>query len=163
MQAYLWLACEEKYAARTILGETARPLSSSCENNFLIHFYWRRSRAKQMKHHPLSRREQTSQVSKANDFTSDRRERLHPPSPRLRRDKQARRLREGEDVKKSLRLLSEERLPPREEKPCGFVRHFLSIKNGGESGIRTHGELPHTTFPMWRLRPLDHLSVRCFV
>ena len=31
-------------------------------------------------------------------------------------------------------------------------------KNGGERGIRTLGELPHTTFPMWRLRPLDHLS-----
>ena len=30
----------------------------------------------------------------------------------------------GEDVKKRLRLLSEERLSPREEKPCGFVRHF---------------------------------------
>ena len=29
-----------------------------------------------------------------------------------------------EGVKKRLRLLSEERLPPREEKPCGFVRHF---------------------------------------
>jgi len=37
----------------------------------------------------------------------------------------------GEDVKKSLRLLSEVRLTPREVKPCGFVRHFLSIKNGG--------------------------------
>ena len=31
-------------------------------------------------------------------------------------------------------------------------------KNGGERGIRTLGEFPHTTFPMWRLRPLDHLS-----
>ena len=28
-------------------------------------------------------------------------------------------------MKKSLRLLSEERLTPREVKPCGFVDHFL--------------------------------------
>ena len=35
-------------------------------------------------------------------------------------------------------------------------------KNGGESGIRTHVELPLTTFPMWRLRPLDHLSGMIF-
>ena len=38
----------------------------------------------------------------------------------------------GDDVKKSLRLLSEERLSPREVKPSGFVRHFLSTKNGGQ-------------------------------
>ena len=31
-------------------------------------------------------------------------------------------------------------------------------KNGGERGIRTLGTLQYTTFPMWRLRPLDHLS-----
>ena len=31
-------------------------------------------------------------------------------------------------------------------------------KNGGERGIRTLGTLRYTTFPMWRLRPLDHLS-----
>ena len=31
-------------------------------------------------------------------------------------------------------------------------------KNGGERGIRTLGGLHLTTFPMWRLRPLDHLS-----
>ena len=37
----------------------------------------------------------------------------------------------GEDVKKRLRLLSEERLTPREEKTCVFVRHFLGKKNGG--------------------------------
>ena len=36
-------------------------------------------------------------------------------------------------------------------------------KNGGERGIRTLGELPHTTFPMWRLRPLDHLSGSCSI
>jgi len=35
-------------------------------------------------------------------------------------------------VKKRLCLLSEERLSPREVKPCGFVRHFQ--KNGGEMG-----------------------------
>ena len=32
-------------------------------------------------------------------------------------------------------------------------------KNGGERGIRTLGTLRYTTFPMWRLRPLNHLSV----
>ena len=37
------------------------------------------------------------------------------------------------------------------------IPHFCK-KNGGGRGIRTLGELPHTTFPMWRLRPLDHLS-----
>ena len=30
----------------------------------------------------------------------------------------------SEDVKKRLTLFSEERLTPREEKPCGFVHHF---------------------------------------
>ena len=35
-------------------------------------------------------------------------------------------------MKKRLRLLSEERLAPREEKPCGFVPPFLGKKNGGE-------------------------------
>ena len=42
-----------------------------------------------------------------------------------------------------------------------FLFYFFSRGkevNGGESGIRTHVELPLTTFPMWRLRPLDHLS-----
>ena len=37
-------------------------------------------------------------------------------------------------------------------------RHFFGKKNGGERGIRTLGTLQYTTFPMWRLRPLDHLS-----
>jgi hypothetical protein len=32
-------------------------------------------------------------------------------------------------------------------------------KNGGESGIRTRGTLPHTRFPSERLRPLGHLSI----
>ena len=51
-------------------------------------------------------------TAEANDFTSDRRERLH--KARWNVDF-------GEDVKKSLRLLSEVRLSPREVKPCGFV------------------------------------------
>ena len=33
-----------------------------------------------------------------------------------------------------------------------------SDQPGGESGIRTHGRLPHTRFPSVRLRPLGHLS-----
>ena len=40
---------------------------------------------------------------------------------------QARLHRESEDVKKSLRLLSEERLTPREVKPCGFVDHLKMV------------------------------------
>jgi len=48
--------------------------------------------------------------------------RLHPPSLcELWRDKQARLPEFGEDVKKSLRLLSEERLSPHEVKTCVFV------------------------------------------
>ena len=47
--------------------------------------------------------------------------RLHPPSLKLWRDKQAHRNVFSEDVKKSLRLLSEERLSPREVKTCVFV------------------------------------------
>ena len=45
----------------------------------------------------------------------------------------------GEDVKKRLRLLSEELLltQKREEKTYVFVRHFFGKKNGGERGIRT--------------------------
>ena len=41
----------------------------------------------------------------------------------------------GEDVKKKLCFLSEERLTPREVKTCGDLRHFLQ-KNGGEREIR---------------------------
>ena len=44
---------------------------------------------------------------KRNVFTSDQRERLHPPSHKATVDKQARLLEFGEDVKKRLRLLSE--------------------------------------------------------
>ena len=73
---------------------------------------------------------------KLNVFTSDHRERLHPPSLcELWRDKQARLL---WSLVKMSRLhcitpwqgrkpmvLSEERLSPREEKTCVFVRHFF--------------------------------------
>ena len=53
---------------------------------------------------------EAAQVSHASVFTSDWRERLHKQG-----------FADSEDVKKSLRLLSEVRLAPREEKPCGFV------------------------------------------
>ena len=33
---------------------------------------------------------------------------------------------------------------------------------GGETGIRTLGELPHNSFQDYRLQPLGHLSVMCF-
>src|SRR5699024_5246917 len=33
-----------------------------------------------------------------------------------------------------------------------------SIKNGGDSGIRTHGALPHGSFQDCFLKPLGHLS-----
>ena len=46
---------------------------------------------------------------------------------------------------------------PQVEKKGDILLEFEQ-KNGGERGIRTLGEFPHTTFPMWRLRPLDHLS-----
>ena len=36
----------------------------------------------------------------------------------------------GEDVKKKLRFLREERLSPHEVKPNGFVDHFFTKKNG---------------------------------
>jgi hypothetical protein len=29
----------------------------------------------------------------------------------------------------------------------------------GEGGIRTHGKLPYTAFPVLRLRPLGHFSI----
>ena len=40
-----------------------------------------------------------------------------------------------EDVKKRLRLLSEERLTPHEEKTCVFVRHFLGKKMAEREGF----------------------------
>ena len=49
----------------------------------------------------------TSGPRKRNVFTSDQRERLHPPSHKATVDKQARLLEFGEDVKKKLCFLSE--------------------------------------------------------
>ena len=40
------------------------------------------------------------------------------------------RIQTGEDVKKKLRFLREERLSPHEVKPDGFVDHFFAKKNG---------------------------------
>ena len=74
-------------------------------------------------------------------------ERLHPPSLcELWRDKQAHRNVFSEDVKKSLRLLSEERLSPREVKTCVFVIFFArnsGKKNGVGEGTRTLDLLGH--------------------
>ena len=69
-------------------------------------------------------------LAERENFTSEQSERLHQRPKGV--SSQARLPEFGEDVKKSLRLLSEERLTPREVKPCGFVRHFLSTKNGGQ-------------------------------
>ena len=77
---------------------------------------FKRSAVKKL-HHPYSRREKTSQVErKRNVFTSDHRERLHPPLHKATVDKQVRLPEFGEDVpasfhyavarKKRLRLLS---------------------------------------------------------
>ena len=63
-------------------------------------FYLAASSAKQMKRHPFSRREQTSQVKRS--------ERLHKQNEMECLHKQG--CRECEDVKKRLRLLSEELL-----------------------------------------------------
>src|SRR5690242_3487477 len=38
------------------------------------------------------------------------------------------------------------------------VAHVLTDHTGGGSGIRTHGELPHTRFPSVPIRPLSHPS-----
>jgi len=46
-------------------------------------------------------------------------------------------------VKKSVWLLSEVRLSPREVKPCGFVFFAIGKKNGGEGGLELLIELPH--------------------
>src|SRR5699024_630919 len=35
---------------------------------------------------------------------------------------------------------------------------LIQLKNGGESGIRTHGALPHGSFQDCFLKPLGHLS-----
>ena len=47
-------------------------------------------------------------------------------------------------MKKSVWLLSEVRLSPREVKPYGFVFFAAGQKNGGESEIRTHGRVTPT-------------------
>ena len=39
------------------------------------------------------------------------------------------------------------------------MRYTYSIKNGGESGIRTHGTLPYGSFQDCFLKPLGHLSL----
>ena len=44
--------------------------------------------------------------------------------------------------------------PRRLQKTPGF-EHFAI---GGEGGIRTHGEFPHTRFPSVPIRPLSHSS-----
>jgi len=41
----------------------------------------------------------------------------------------------GEDVKKKLRFLREERLSPHEVKPDGFVDHFFAKKMVGVRGV----------------------------
>jgi hypothetical protein len=79
-------AMGEPMAPRGLPGRTQE--ESVCRRSRI----WRRSRAKELQNNPFSRSEQTSQVSGANVFTSDRRERLHPPSlVELWRDRQARR------------------------------------------------------------------------
>ena len=49
--------------------------------------------------------------------------------------------------RKNFVFLSEERLSPREVKPCGFVRHFFckKKKNGGERGNRRRSEATTST------------------
>ena len=39
------------------------------------------------------------------------------------------------------------------------MHYTYSIKNGGESGIRTHGTLPYGSFQDCFLKPLGHLSL----
>ena len=39
-----------------------------------------------------------------------------------------------------------------------LIHCLLNVTSGGEGGIRTLDELPHTRFPSVRLRPLGHLS-----
>ena len=71
-----------------------------------------------------------SRVAKSNTSTCRRRQ-LHKrsvfTSDRQGATSRARLRREGEDVKKSLRLLSEVRLTPREGKLCCFVDHFFCL------------------------------------
>ena len=65
----------------------------------------------------------------------------------------------GEDVKKRLRLLSEERLSPREEKPCGFVRHFhflFKMKMAEEVGFEPTEGRPSAVF---KTAALNHSTI----
>ena len=48
----------------------------------------------------------------------------------------------GEDVKKKLCFLSEERLTPREVKPCGDLRHFFAKKWRREGDSNSRGLAP---------------------
>jgi hypothetical protein len=45
--------------------------------------------------------------------------------------------------------------------PCQIDRG-LFVEDNGEGGIRTHGKLPYTAFPVLRLRPLGHFSMTSF-
>ena len=67
-------------------------------------------------------------------------------------------LRISEDVKKRLRLLSEERLTPHEEKTCVFVRHFLGKKMAEREGFEPSEGFPSAVFKTAALNQLDHLS-----
>ena len=40
------------------------------------------------------------------------------------------------------------------------VGRLVGVRHGGGSGIRTHGEFPHTRFPSVPIRPLSHPSTR---
>ena len=117
----------------------------------------------------------TSRAAQADLFTSDHRERLHPPSHKATVDKQARLL---WSLVKMSRLhcitpwqgrkpsvLSEELLlaQKREEKTYVFVPPFFCKKNGGRRGIRTLGELPLGGFQDRCLKPLDHSSAMIYL
>ena len=67
----------------------------------------------------------------------------------------------GEDVKKRLRLLSEERLAPREEKTCVFVRHFFGKKMAERAGFEPAVEFPLRQFSKLLLSATQP-SLRCF-
>ena len=74
---------------------------------------------------------------KRNVFTSDHRERLHPPSHKATVDKQARLLEFGEDVKKRLRLLSEVVLRTVKRRLAATFAIFLQKKWRRESEFST--------------------------
>src|SRR4051812_25073759 len=43
---------------------------------------------------------------------------------------------------------------------CGADRAARTVVDGGEGGVRTHGTLRYTRFPVVHLRPLGHLSTQ---